>query len=121
MDLACNRPRYYHSDMAAPQQGQTVAHLDEGLPPQLEAIARRVAWWKTPHEAVANMDDFLCRVMTFGHWNDATYVVKKFGEDAMRHALSRAPAGVFDAPSWNYWHHRLGFSAVPALPKREFR
>lgn len=88
---------------------------------ELDIIARRVAWWKNPAEAVANTNDFLCRVMTFGLWKDVTYVSRMFGDDAMRRALMHAPAGVFDQPSWHYWHYRLGFDQVPSLPKREFR
>jgi len=107
--------------MAAPQHRQTTVLAFQGLTPQLEVIARRVAWWKTPAEALANTNDFLCRVMTFGLWTDVTYVARMFGDEAMRQALNRAPAGVFDPPSWHYWHYRLGFDQVPDLPGREFR
>ena len=88
-------------------------------PPNLETIARRVTWWKTPGEAVANTDEFLCRVMVFGLWSDASYIVDNFGEDAFRAALRRAPPGVFDPASWHYWHHRLGIGKVPPLPTRQ--
>jgi hypothetical protein len=89
--------------------------------PQLEIIARRVTWWKSPTEALANPDDFLCRVMAFGLWSDAVYVVEMFGEDAFRQALRHASAGVFDPASWHYWHYRLGRGTVPDLPQRDLR
>jgi hypothetical protein len=107
--------------MATPVQSQSTALAFQESTKQLEVIARRVAWWKTPAEAVANTNDFLCRVMTFGLWTDVTYVAGMFGDDAMRRALKQAPAGVFDPPSWHYWHYRLGFDHVPGLPRREFR
>ena len=119
--LATPIPYNYLSIMAAPAHRQCTVLAFQGLTPQLEVIARRVAWWKTPAEALANTNDFLCRVMTFGLWTDVAYVTKMFGDDAMRRALNQAPAGVFDPPSWSYWHFRLGFDKVPGLPKRELR
>jgi hypothetical protein len=88
------------------------------LTPQLETIAKRVVWWKPPGESLANADDFLCRVMTFGLWGDAVHVLEVYGEDALRHAIKHAPAGVFDEPSWHYWHNRLGLNEIPCLPTR---
>ena len=107
--------------MATPAQDRSTALAFPESAKQLEIIARRVAWWKTPAEALANTDDFLCRVMTFGLWTDVAYVARMFGDDAMRRALKQAPAGVFDPPSWHYWHYRLGFDQVPGLPTRAFR
>lgn len=107
--------------MATPVQSQGTAFAFQESTKQVEVIAKRVAWWKTPAEAVANTNDFLCRVMAFGLWTDVTYVAGIFGDDAMRRALKQAPTGVFDPPSWHYWHYRLGFDHVPGLPRREFR
>jgi hypothetical protein len=107
--------------MATPAESQHTALAFQDSTKPLEVIAKRVAWWKTPTEALADTDDFLCRVMTFGLWTDIKYVAMAFGDDALRRALKRAPAGVFDPPSWHYWHYRLGFEQVPELPKREFR
>ena len=107
--------------MATPVQSQSTALAFQESAKQLEIIARRVAWWKTPAEALANTNDFLCRVMTYGLWTDVACVARMFGDDAMRRALKQAPAGVFDPPSWHYWHYRLGFDHVPGLPRREFR
>jgi hypothetical protein len=121
MQLATPILQNYRLLMAAPEHRQGTGLAFQGSTPELEVIARRVAWWKTPAEALANTDDFLCRVMTFGLWADVTYVARMFGDDAMRRALRQAPAGVFDPPSWHYWHYRLGFAQVPELPKRAFR
>jgi len=120
MQLATPMPHNYRVIMAAHQHRQSAAISFQGLTPQLELIAKRVAWWKTPAEALANTNDFLCRVMALGLWADVTYVARMFGDDAMRQALNQAPAGVFDPASWHYWHYRLGFDRVPSLPRREF-
>ena len=83
MQLAAPILYYYRVIMAAPQHRPTEPSFLR-LTPQLEVIAKRVAWWKTPAEALANKDDFLCRVMTFGLWTDVTYVAGMLGDDAFR-------------------------------------
>lgn len=88
------------------------------MDPHLETIAKRVVWWKSPTDVLANPNDFLCRVMVFGLWSDSHYVIGLLGEDAFRHALRQAPPGVFDPASWHYWHYRLGFDQIPKLPER---
>lgn len=85
---------------------------------QLERIAKRVVWWKSPTEALADRNDFLCRVMVFGTWDDAVQIVAVFGEEALRQALRHPSTGVFDPASWHYWHYRLGYTQIPELPKR---
>jgi hypothetical protein len=45
--------------------------------PQLEVIAKRVAWWKLPVDVLANPNDFLCRVMVFGLWSDLGEIPRK--------------------------------------------
>jgi hypothetical protein len=86
--------------------------------PTLHRIARKVAWWRPAEETLARPDDFLCRVMVWGSWEDAQETLSAFGAERMRGALRHAPAGVFDPRSWHYWHHRLGEWDVPPLPVR---
>lgn len=81
-------------------------------------IARRVAWWKEPAETLARVDDFLCRVMMWGTWEDWTAMLAEHGREAFRHALECAPAGVLDQRSWIYWRGRLGLPPAP-LPERQ--
>jgi hypothetical protein len=75
-------------------------------------------WWKTPEDVVAREEDFLCRVMTLGTWDDARTIEDIYGRARLRAALAHAPPGVFDARSWHYWHHRLGAGSVGDLPIR---
>ena len=88
--------------------------------PQLEDIAREVVWWEPPEVTLSDQNDFLCRVMARGSWDDLRCVEEKFGEEALREALRHARAGVMDPASWHYWHHRFGLDPVPELPKRTF-
>ena len=83
----------------------------------LEAIASRVCWWQPPDETLKDTPLFLCRVMTWGTWEDATFCLYQFGKDTFREALKAAPPGLLDPRSWHYWHNRLGLP-VPDLPVR---
>ena len=85
---------------------------------ELQQIARRLVWWKTPDQAFDYFPHFLAQVMTLGTWTDVQRVRGELGEDALRETLQHPPPGVFDARSWHYWHHYFGISPIPPLPKR---
>jgi hypothetical protein len=85
---------------------------------QLERIAQKLIWWKTPSEALAYPDRFLAQVMTLGTWNDVETVRSVVGQEGFREVLQHPPAGVFDEASWAYWHHVYHIEPVPPLPKR---
>ena len=87
---------------------------------KLERIARRVKWWEPADNTLNHRDDFLCRVMALGLWDDVLYTQGVFGLEAFRQALAACPPGVMDPASWNFWHLRLGSVAVPPLPERTF-
>ena len=85
---------------------------------KLNQIAERVKWWLPAEVTLSNQDDFLCRVMALGLWDDLVYTEKLFGEQAFHHALAQCGPGIMDEPSWHYWHHRLGRETVPPMPQR---
>ena len=87
--------------------------------PRLLQIARRVKWWESADKTLSEQDDFLCRIMALGLWDDMVYAEQLFGEEALRHALSSCRPGLMDPASWHYWHHRLGHQSVPPLPERK--
>ena len=99
----------------APLEAETI-----GLPavPELLAVARRVCWWKKPDETLAAPLTFIARLMTLGSWNEVHAVRAQVGDLPFRRVLQHPPAGIFDARSWHYWHHALGFAEVPSLPQR---
>lgn len=84
----------------------------------LEELARRYVWWKSPRDALARRDHFLCQLMQLGTGDDVRAARAALGDDAFRAALRAAPAGVLDARSWNYWHLLLFGQAPPAQPER---
>lgn len=84
----------------------------------LERVAKRLFWWKTPAEALEDPIRFLAQAMTYGTIEDLAVVRQHFPENAFREVLAHPPAGVFDPRSWSYWHVRFGLEVPPALPKR---
>ncbi len=84
----------------------------------LERVAKRLFWWKTPAEALEDPVRFLAQVMTYGTIEDIAVVRQHFPERAFRDVLAHPPAGVFDPRSWSYWHVRFGLEVPPALPTR---
>lgn len=96
--------------------------IDATLPsmpdPALDHLARRYMWWADPAEARDQRDLLLAQLMQLGTWDDVQRARELFGDDAFRQALRKAPAGVLDARSWNYWHLFYGIEPVPPLPER---
>ncbi|MBM3837949.1 MAG: hypothetical protein FJ398_08280 [Verrucomicrobia bacterium] len=84
----------------------------------LLGIARRLLWWLPPEEGLAQRALFIAQVMTLGTWDDVEIVRDALGEPALRSTLKEPPPGVFDLPSWHYWHRRFGLEPAPSLPKR---
>jgi hypothetical protein len=86
--------------------------------PELLSVARRVVWFKTPAEALADPVHFLAHAMTYGTVEDLRAIERVVGPDTFREALEQAPPGIFDARSWAYWNLKLGRVPVPPLPVR---
>ena len=87
--------------------------------PSLRAIARKLVWWKSPAQALADPLDLACRVMTLGAWDDVLIARRELGDQQFRRALQRPTPGVFDRRSWRYWHLVFGHTPVPPLPQRK--
>ena len=84
---------------------------------QLTRLAKELLWWQPPEVSLANPRRFLAQVMTLGTWEEVQTVQEAFGGDALQDALRHAPAGVFDRPSWCYWHAVFGWPEVE-MPHR---
>ena len=87
--------------------------------PELLKVAARVVWFKPPDEALAEPEHFLAHVMTYGTPDDLRALHGIVGLNEFREALDHAPAGVFDARSWAYWHLKCGRAPAPPLPVRQ--
>ena len=93
--------------------------MDSAAAKELEALARRMIWWKAPDEALQHPGRLLAQVMALGTWEDVQLAKRLWPKEKFLAILANAPAGVFDRRSWVYWHTILGLPSVPPLPKRQ--
>jgi len=86
--------------------------------PDVLAVARRVIWFESPEQAVADPIRFLAYLMTYGAMKDIAVARRYLDLDDFREALQHAPAGIIDARSWSYWHAVTGRYPAPPMPRR---
>jgi hypothetical protein len=86
--------------------------------PDLQGLARRVVWFKSPDDAIAMPTHFIAHVLTYGTHEDVSVLRRYVSDDELREALASAPPGVFDDRSWAYWHLMLGRYPAPPPPVR---
>lgn len=87
-------------------------------PSALQIVAKRVVWFKTPDDALQDVNLFLAHVMTYGTLSDIATTLYYFSESDFEAVLDDPPPGVFDRRSWTYWNVRYHREPVPVLPKR---
>ncbi len=85
----------------------------------LQTVAKRMVWFKTPDDALKDVKLFLAHVMTYGTLRDITTTLRYFSEDDFEAVLDDPPPGIFDRRSWIYWNLRYHREPVPELPKRK--
>jgi hypothetical protein len=88
---------------------------------ELEKVARRLIWFKTPKEALKDPYTFLAHVMTYGTLEDILIIRKSLGINVFKEALDHIPPGIIDSKSWVYWNIVTGHSAVPPMPERNVK
>lgn len=86
--------------------------------PDLEKVAKRVVWFKTPADTLKDLKLFLAHLMTYGSLNDVSTALKYFSEADLEAVVRDPPPGVFDKRSWVFWNVRYHREPVPPLPKR---
>ena len=95
---------------------------DPALCGLLAELARKYVWWKTADLALRHPELIVSKVMDLGDYDDVQRVVKRLGDDCLRHVLQSAEIGQFSEASWAYWHYRLGqpsSAPVPPMPRRQ--
>ncbi|MFA7234926.1 MAG: hypothetical protein WC076_12535 [Terrimicrobiaceae bacterium] len=91
---------------------------DEPVPGECRGLAEKYVWWKPPDEVLRQPEFFLGHVMNRATWEDQGLLERYFPAVRLRAVLREAEAGIFDPASWHYWHYRLGWTDVPALPRK---
>lgn len=87
----------------------------------LRHVARRVVWFKTPTDAMADERGFLTHVLSHGTLSDTQATRRVVGDERIRQALEAAPSGVFSPRQWLYWNRLYGIVPVPSMPVRRFQ
>jgi hypothetical protein len=90
------------------------------LTPELASNARGVMAFEEPDQAIANPSRFLAYVMTHGTFPDIAVLRRQLSEADLLEAMTNAPAGIFDGPSWAYWNLKFGRYPAPPMPEEFF-
>lgn len=85
---------------------------------RIAEIARRVVWWEEPERTLVRPRDFIARVMASGSLDEVRDIERFFGRPTLHEAVAKAPPGVFDRRSWNYWLLVLELDRTTPLPVR---
>ena len=88
-------------------------------PAELLRVAKKVVWYDSPEETLADLPAFLAQVMVYGSAADVETVERFVPAEEFRNVLHGAPAGIFTEEAWRRWHERFGMP-VPPLPRRRF-
>jgi hypothetical protein len=83
-------------------------------------IARRIIWFESPEQALAEPIRFMAYAMTYARHEDMRLIRRYVTDDDMREALDKAPPGIIDPRSWAYWNSKMGRYPAPPLPVRRF-
>ena len=88
------------------------------LTADLLKVAANVIWFEPPERALADPVRFLAHLMTYGTAEEVAVVMRYVSLEEFREAMERAPPGIFDERSWNYWHLMTGQHPPPPMPIR---
>ena len=88
-------------------------------PADLVRVARKVVWYDSPLDTLADLTTFLTHLMVYGSPADVAVVEQYVPVEEFRRVLENPPAGVFTKETWRRWHERFGLPEPP-LPRRRF-
>lgn len=88
------------------------------LTPETATVARRIVWFQSPADALAEPIRFLAYAFARATHEDMRVLGAYLDAEDFREALERAPPGIIDARSWAYWNSKFGRWPPPPLPVR---
>jgi len=88
------------------------------LTPETEAVARRVIWFESPQQALADPVRFMAYAMRYATHEDMQVIRRHISDEDFLDALDKAPPGIIDGRSWAYWNSKMGRYPAPPLPTR---
>jgi hypothetical protein len=85
---------------------------------ETSALARRLVWFESPFEALADPARFMAYAFARATHEEMN-ILRSYLDDAdIREALDAAPPGIIDPRSRAYWNLRLGRYPAPPMPVR---
>jgi hypothetical protein len=87
---------------------------------ETRAVARRIVWFETPAEALADPVRFMAYAMATATHADMKVLRRHVSDEDFCEALDHAPPGIIDPRSWAYWNSIMGRYPPPPLPERRF-
>lgn len=84
-----------------------------------EAAVRRVLWFETPADALAEPVRFMAYAMARATHGVMKVLRRYVSDEDFQEALDRAPPGIIDPRSWAYWNNMVGRYTAPAMPRRQ--
>jgi len=85
---------------------------------ETELVARRVVWFESPAEALADPVRFMAYAMARATHEDMKVIRRYVDEADFLEALDEAPPGIIDGRSWAYWNSKMGRYPAPPAPTR---
>jgi hypothetical protein len=85
---------------------------------QTEALARRLVWFESPTDALADPIRFMAYAMARATHEDMKMLREHVSDEDFCEALDKAPPGIIDARSWAYWNSKMGRWPPPPMPRR---
>ena len=80
-------------------------------PARLRRLARKVVWWLTPAEALADPRRVIAQTLQWGDFDDMAILRAHYGDRKIAAVLKSAPDGVLDRRSWTLWSHAFRVKA----------
>jgi hypothetical protein len=90
------------------------------LTAETEELAKRLVWFESPAEALADPIRFTAYAFARATHEDMKILRGIVSDDDLREALDNAPPGIIDPRSWAYWNIVMGRYPTPPLPVRRF-
>lgn len=91
--------------------------LPTPYPAELVRVARKVVWYDSPENALADLTTLLTAIDVCGRRDRGR--VRYVPLEEFRKVLEHAPPGVFTKDAWKGWLERFQMP-VPPLPRRRF-
>jgi hypothetical protein len=88
---------------------------------ETETLARRLVWFESPEDALANPVRFMAYAMARATYEDMKVIRHYVDDTDFLEALDNAPPGIIDRRSWAYWNSKMGRYPAPPLPTRQLK